>query len=408
MNTLTIRAPSGKLSGKITLPYSKSISNRALILQALSGNKIQISHLSSASDTLELTAALKHTEENVLTGEGGTTYRFLTAYFAQLKGKWALAGSGRMNERPIGGLVDGLVQAGAEITYLGEIGYPPVKIIGRKLEGGTVKLDSAESSQFVSAMLMVAPFMQKGLEIIFNYKQVSAPYINMTIRMLREQGINILEEENRIIIKNGKFLNKPIDVEPDWSSVAFVYQLAAVAPEADILIPGLAKTGLQGDESAADIFRQFGVETIFEEAGARILKRGEGHIAKTFEAYLSGTPDLVISIAVTCAILGIRATLFGVGHLRYKESDRIASLKIELIKIGARTEFDGERLTIIPGKISTGSLLIDPHNDHRIAMAFSAIALMYREIKIIDYQVVEKSFPNFWEELKNLGFQIID
>ena len=397
------------LNGAITLPSSKSISNRVLMIKALSGLDIEITNLSEAKDTQTLLQLL--TTKGLTTfdvGHAGTSMRFLTAFLAMKEGEFILTGSERMQQRPIKILVDALKILGAEIECLNNEGFPPLKIKGKKLPGGEITIDGSVSSQYISALMLVAPYLKNGLKINFEGQVTSKPYIEMTTEVMRYFGAELLWKENSIEIKVGEYVSKDFLVEADWSAASYWYSMVALAKEAEITLFRLQQNSLQGDSVVVKIYENFGVKTEFIENGIRLTKNSSPitHHSPLFLDF-TDCPDLVQTVAVTCAALNIPAKLTGLSTLRIKETDRIAALQTELCKLGYQVNIESDDLTIFPLRHSGESqnLPIKTYNDHRMAMAFAPLALLY-PITIENPEVVIKSYPNFWEDLKRVGFSV--
>lgn len=416
MNQLTISFQKESLDGSFLLPASKSISNRLLILRFLSGKGISIANLSDAEDTRRLGQLLDRIEDYeaqsatdplVLdTGDAGTVFRFLTALLAVTPGEFILTGSAHMLQRPVGPLVEALHQLGAGIEYAGQTGYPPLRFQKNVATGGFTEMDAGISSQFASALLMIGPRLPYGLVLRLKGKAVSQPYLSMTISLLSRFGVHVDNRDNTFTVSSQPILPGHVSVEVDWSSAAFWYEMAALAPQADILLPGLHKESLQGDKAAVDLFRLLGVETIDYPEGIRISKGTMRHAS--FELDLSDYPDLVLPFTVACSMLSQKALIKGVGHLQWKESDRLTALSRELSKTGVVLDISQPGIIELPGTmplpIPTG--YFDPWGDHRLAMAFAPLAIPYGHVGICQPQVVEKSYPAFWNEAKKAGFKL--
>jgi 3-phosphoshikimate 1-carboxyvinyltransferase len=417
MKTITVTKTDKIVKGVLQLPFSKSLSNRLMIIRALTGD-FQILNLAEADDTLLLADLLKKIKERkkktqileLDTGNAGTAMRFLTAYLSSQPGKWLLTGSERMKQRPIGALVDALMVLGAEIDYLGKLGYPPLLIEGKTLKGGDVNVDAGISSQFVSALIMAGPGIPGGITIIPRGEAVSKPYINMTVRLLQYFGIPVKKERNRIIIPESRYQPKEYSVEADWSSASFWYEAAALADEADITLLGLQSGSLQGDSILADIFQNFGVMTEFIEDGVRITRK-----KKKIDGYyfnFSDFPDIAPPVITTCAAMGIRGRFEGLKSLKIKESDRLLALVNEFKKVGITVETGDDQgddlsLEFPPSKMKLSpTLRMDPFGDHRMAMTYAPLALKTGSITIENPDVVKKSYPQFWEHLSLLGFTV--
>ncbi len=401
MFTLPQLAPN--LHGTINLPASKSISNRLLAIRFLSQNDFEIKNLSTSDDTVLMETLLAEMQEcrsaELDCENAGTVFRFLTAICAITEGNWTLTGCAQMQKRPIKPLVDALKSLGATIEYLGEDGFPPLRIQGKTLEGGDIKIDSSISSQFISALLLIAPCMKNGLNITLDGEHVSLPYIQMTANLIHKAGAKANFDEQGNIKIEGLYTDEipAFTVEADWTSASYFYALAVLAKEADLFIPNLQKDSIQGDAIVAELFDPFGIKTRFTEEGAQITKcmRPEDVSYMDFTNH----PDLAQTMAVLCAMLGLEADLSGVETLKYKETDRLLALRTELKKIGIRTEYDEGSLLIFPANIYVNEP-IATYNDHRMAMAFSLLSARLNDIQIENPEVVSKSFPGYWEELR--------
>ncbi|MCK5781539.1 MAG: 3-phosphoshikimate 1-carboxyvinyltransferase [Flavobacteriales bacterium] len=392
------------LKGEIQVGGSKSESNRLLILQALAGKTFEIKNLSNSKDTSLMLDALSNNGEEINIGMAGTAMRFLTAYLSVQEGREAtLTGSDRMKERPIGELVEALKRIGADIEYIGEKGFPPLKIKGKKLKGGKISLNSNISSQFISALMLVAPTMENGLQISLKGKIVSVPYINMTIQLLQKVGVRADMDKKLITINSGEISSvEDLLVESDWSSASYHYSLVASANEANILLGTYRRESFQGDSALAEIYMSLGVETNFLQDKIRLQKSPIFEKPELFELDLNQQPDIAQTIAVTCFNLGIACKLTGLETLRIKETDRLFALKTELEKFGAKVKITSNSLSMdVSNNIET-DILVNTYDDHRMAMAFAPLALK-TDIFIENPNVVEKSYPDFWEHLSELG-----
>ena len=407
----TLSHPTKKLIGTIELTASKSESNRALIIQALCSEKFGIKNLATAQDTETLNKILQSPDSELIdVGPAGTTMRFLTAYFATKIGTRTLTGSDRMKKRPIGILVNALRDLGAHIQYLDKEGFPPLKITGKALRGGEIEMDGNVSSQFISALLLISPELQNGLSINFKSKVTSRPYIDMTLNMMEEFRVYGQWHDNFISVSKQNYHRKSeedyaYEVEADWSAASYWYAMVALSEEADLTIKGLRNPSLQGDAILADVFTFFGVKTEFIDGGIRITKNRikDEHFGFDF----SDCPDLAQTVAVVVSALNIPSMFNGLHTLRIKETDRIEALKTELKKLGTEVEIlDDNCIKITPTTISEESTIISTYEDHRMAMAFSALAMKMKEITIENPDVVKKSYPNFWNDLKSLGFVV--
>ncbi len=403
-----LHKPSRELVGEVTLPASKSISNRLLIIQALSPVKFHIDNLSESDDTRELIRALDPGKTMIDVGHAGTTMRFLTAYFSLTVGDRLLTGSERMRNRPIGKLVETLKQLGAEINYTDKSGYPPLKIKGKILDGGFARIDSSISSQFVSALLMVAPAFKKGLQLELEKRTISSAYIHLTLNLMKEMGIGYTWEGNTISVPHQAYKPKGIKVEADWSAASYWYEMAALADKVDLKINGLSENSLQGDAVVSRLCEDFGVKTTVTDGGL-LLNKGQRTI-REFNYHFIDQPDLVQTFCVLCSLLSVPFRFTGTESLKIKETDRIGALQTELAKLnlhikaspgGDEINYDGNS---VPEKIA--GIRINTYQDHRMAMAFAPAAFVLRELHINDPGVVTKSYPGFWDDLTRVGFNI--
>ncbi|MCX6252635.1 MAG: 3-phosphoshikimate 1-carboxyvinyltransferase [Bacteroidetes bacterium] len=418
MKTVTVNKADKILKGTILLPFSKSISNRLVMIRAMAPEDFRIHHLSEADDTFlleNLLMAIRTKKRNDLqivleTGNAGTAMRFLTAYLSSVPGKWILTGSERMKFRPIGALVDALRSLGAEIEYLAKLGYPPLMIRGKSLRGGEIEVDATVSSQFVSALILIGPGIPGGLTLRLTGQVASKPYINMTVRLLQYFGVDVITESNRIIIPEATYHAREYTVEADWSSAAFWYEFASLSAEADLTLPGLHKNSLQGDTIIASVFQNFGVSTEFMEDGIRLTK-----VKKKIDGYyfnFSDYPDIALPVIATCAASGIRGRFEGLKSLKIKESDRLQAMTNEFEKLGIKMETettpDGNIALEFPSsKIRWGpNLKMETYGDHRMAMTFAPLVFKLGKITIVNPDVVKKSYPRFWEHLIDVGFSV--
>ncbi|MBN2520470.1 MAG: 3-phosphoshikimate 1-carboxyvinyltransferase [Bacteroidales bacterium] len=395
------------LKGEISLTTSKSISNRLLIIKALCNDEIKINNLSESDDTHILLNAFKTNNNIIDAGHAGTSMRFLTAYLAQKEGKWILTGTERMKKRPIGHLVNGLKQLGADIEYAKKEGFPPLKINGKKLSGKHVKIDGSISSQFISSILLIAPSLPDGLILELENKISSVPYIKLTLELMKYFGVEYAWDKNIIKIKKGDYKAKEITVEADWSGASYWYQMAALADIVDLKIFGLNENSLQGDSEVVNIFELLGVETKFINNGIHLLK--SRICVPRLDFNFSDYPDLVQTVVVTCVMKNIPFKISGAESLKIKETDRINALQKELAKYDAKIKekthgtIEWKGITkVIKEKIHS----IKTYEDHRMAMAFAPVAMVKDAVIINNPEVVSKSYPNFWDDLKSVGFLI--
>ncbi|HPS50440.1 MAG TPA: 3-phosphoshikimate 1-carboxyvinyltransferase [Bacteroidales bacterium] len=419
MKSITLSKMDRSLHGVIPLPASKSISNRLLIIQELCGKPFGISNLSEADDTLLLSGLLREMEhakpgKQVLsldTANAGTVMRFLTALLSSRPGRWMLTGSDRMKQRPVGGLVDALISLGAVIDYLGKPGYPPLLVKGTTLKGGTVAIDAGVSSQFISALLMIAPGIPGGLTIKLKGDVVSSPYLKMTIDLMEHFGIRIKSQQNQIRVHPGAYQPKPFTVPADWSAAAFWYEAVAFSARGDLELPGLVPGALQGDAVLAEIYRNFGVHTEFSASGARLTR--EPVKIDGFYFDFTDYPDIAQAVIATRVGLGIRGRFEGLKSLQIKETDRLRAIKSEIEKLGFECNITarGEALAameISPSRHKTiAQPVFETFGDHRMAMSLAPFAMQLGSVRIQNPDVVVKSYPRFWEHLKMTGFQII-
>lgn len=419
MQSLTISNKKSIVQGKITLSGSKSISNRALLIRALSKDFFNIHNLSDSDDTVTLENLLLSNSDVLDAHHAGTTFRFLTAYLATKNGTQILTGSERMQQRPIKALVDALNYLGANITYVNNEGFPPLKISTPKSEWHNhISLPSNISSQYVTALLLIAPTLPKGLTIELEGVIVSKPYIEMTIGMMAFFGINVFTDwENQIIsITHQSYQSRDYFVEADWSAASYYYIIAGLSESADLVLHGLLEDSLQGDAAIVNITRKLGIKTVFENRSVRIIKEKSSIVPEIFEYDFIKEPDIAQSVSVLCAGLGVNALFTGMQTLRIKETDRIAALQNELQKVGVFmnkmpakfSKKTGVEYYMQEGKVifDSGDLpFFDTYNDHRMAMAFAPLSLL-GTIRINDPNVVSKSYPKFWKDLAKLGFEI--
>lgn len=403
MKKLILNNISAKVNGEIFIGGSKSENNRLLILNQLFDNQIEIKNSSDSEDTKLLENALKNTTDKIDIHHAGTAMRFLTAYFAIQDGREiTLTGSERMKQRPIGILVSALNSLGAEISYLGNEGYPPLKIKGRKIEKDFVELKANISSQFITALMLIAPKWEKGLTIQLNGKITSMPYLMMTAELLKKFGIQVERNDNQFKIHPKEKIEKQLHtIESDWSSASYFYSLAALSTNPEIKLNSFFQNSLQGDSALVEIYKtHFGIETDFNSSQIILTKNSDFRF-EDFELNLNETPDIAQTIAVTCAGLKIKCKLTGLETLKVKETDRLTALKNELIKIGAISEITENSIEIIGFEKVSEMPFINTYNDHRMAMSFTPLSVLMH-LKIQDSEVVKKSYPNFWNDLESL------
>jgi 3-phosphoshikimate 1-carboxyvinyltransferase len=390
-----------KINLRIKLPASKSISNRALILNAMAYSPYEIQNLSDCDDTRVTVEALDSNNTTFNIGAAGTAMRFLTAFLSKTVGEWVITGSERMKNRPIKLLVDALNSLGARIEYVDKEGFPPLRIFGSALMGGEITLNGGVSSQYISALMMIGPYMQNGLKIKLEGNVISVPYIQMTMSMMKEFGVNVAFENNEIEIEPQIY--KPIQykVESDWSAASYWYEILSIYGEGQIFLEGLNQNSYQGDSKVAELFEQLGVQTEYQLDG--VLLTSTGNYDSKFEYDFVDQPDLAQTFAVTCCLKGIPFEFIGLQSLKIKETDRIAALTNELKKIGfVLIEPTEGQLAWIGEKCDKAlSISISTYEDHRMAMAFAPVALK-TPIVIEHPEVVSKSYPNFWNDFDKL------
>jgi 3-phosphoshikimate 1-carboxyvinyltransferase len=408
MSNLRIQHPTKQLIGNITLPASKSICNRVLVLNKVLYSNTVIQNISTADDCVIMQHALQQTQGSVDVKNAGTCMRFLTAYYATTPIiDVILQGSERMHNRPIGALVNALIQLGADIDYIDKNGFPPLRIKGKNLHGGIVTVDASTSSQFVSALMLVAPNFKNGLSIQLGKHTVSKPYINLTSDLLKQFGVDVTVKDD-VVIKPYQNQTAPdtFFIEPDWSAAAFWYQFLALAKEGDITLNKLSPNSTQGDAIIANYMERFGISTQYNSQGA-LLTKNNNYLENACYDMLN-YPDMVPAMAVLMCALNIPCTFINVAHLEAKESKRLTALCTELGKCGFDITQNGSKLQI--NKIIEGNLIkptsFNTYQDHRMAMALAPLALFFDEVVINDSEVVEKSYPHFWDDLHQVGFEI--
>ncbi|MCH8331287.1 MAG: 3-phosphoshikimate 1-carboxyvinyltransferase [Bacteroidetes bacterium] len=391
------------IKGHIRLSGSKSISNRLEIINALTEGELNISRKSTSRDTAILHSIINSENSELDAGHGAAVYRFMTALLAIGKGEWILTGSDRMLERPVGELVNALNELGADIHYLDKIGHPPLRIKGSKLSCKKVVIDAHQSSQFVSALLLIAPRIINGLVIDLKETVVSMPYIRMTLKLMAQFGIMCYWVDNIIKVPEQVYQPKAIDVEPDWSSASYYYEIVAFKPGSSVFIEGLKKESIQGDKAIVDIMKELGVDTEFNNDGIQLTHNGQ--VAKEISLNMKNCPDLVQTVVATGIGLKKELEISGIEHLRIKETDRIEALQNEAKQFGASFE-ESSGSWKLKGASAYSGEMIQTYNDHRMAMAFGPLCLVYPDLLLEDRQVVQKSYPEYWDHLAQLGFEV--
>jgi 3-phosphoshikimate 1-carboxyvinyltransferase len=398
--------PPTKIKTEIQLPSSKSISNRGLILNALSLNTEPIINLSDCEDTQVIIDAFNSGSNVFDVKAAGTAMRFLTAFLAGMEGEWIIKGTDRMHERPIYPLADTLLSLGADIRYLEKEGYPPLKINGRQLKGGEVNLSGSISSQFISALLMIAPLMENGLTIHIKNEIISKPYIDLTLSLMRKYDVDAKWSENSIKIKHKRYKPFSLTVESDWSAASYWYEMAALLPGSQIKLPGLEKESMQGDSKIAKLFEYMGVTTEYLPDGLLISKTKQ-ETDRFFYDFVN-EPDLAQTFIATCCFLDIRFVFSGLQSLKIKETDRINAMITEMRKLGFVLQEQKDSILSWSGERcdAEANPVIDTYNDHRMAMALAPASIIYKSVLVNNPEVVSKSYPNFWNDLKSVGFEI--
>ncbi|MBT3541973.1 MAG: 3-phosphoshikimate 1-carboxyvinyltransferase [Flavobacteriaceae bacterium] len=402
---IKIAHPNGHCEGSINITGSKSETNRLLLLQALF-NGFELKNTSNSDDSKVMQKALQTSSDRIDIHHAGTAMRFLTAYFSHIQGRSVvLTGSSRMQERPIQILVDALRDIGASISYEKEEGFPPLKIHGKKLAGGKVELPADVSSQYISALLLLGPVLEQGLELHLVGKITSIPYINMTLSLLNSLGVSTSFEGQLICVSPMKEIKKDIQiVESDWSSASYFFSMAALSETAEIHLTSFRKESLQGDSVLRSIYDNLNVSSHFE-GDTLILKKENKPLPTSLKLDLSKAPDIAQTIAVSCYGLGIGCDLVGLHTLKIKETDRLEALNTELSKLGATIKVTENSLHLSPGINFKENCSIPTYNDHRMAMAFAPLALKI-PLQIEASDVVSKSYPDFWKDMKKLNFQL--
>ncbi|MCI6748930.1 MAG: 3-phosphoshikimate 1-carboxyvinyltransferase [Bacteroidales bacterium] len=398
-----------RIEGEIDLPASKSISNRVLLLNALCATPGRLSNLAQCDDTDAVLSALAQPDASeVNIGAAGTAMRFLTAYFATREGREVVIdGTERMRQRPIGVLVDALRQLGADIEYVEAEGYPPLKITGTRLHGGALTVSGSVSSQYITAILLIAPVIG-GITLTIEGEIISRPYIDMTLALMARYGVKAEWRENVIHVPAGEYTALDFTVEADWSAASYWWAMQAIVPQSRITLKGLEPQSLQGDSRIAELMSQMGVTGNW--CGRYLDLRSNGGVGcccSTF-ADLSGTPDIAQTLVVMLCLMGRPFRITGLRTLRIKETDRLEALRTELRKLGYVVKVEGD--DAISWHFETTAAEASPHictyHDHRMAMAFAPAAIRFPGLIIDDAQVVSKSYPLFWEHLRQAGFKI--
>lgn len=408
-----ITAPS-RIDTTIKLPASKSISNRALIISALAGVKTMPRNISNCDDTEVIVRALHDNPYEIDIKAAGTAMRFMTAYLAVTPGEHVITGTERMKHRPIKVLVDALRYLGADIEYIGEEGFPPLKIRGKALDGGSIEIPGDVSSQYVSALLMIAPMLNGGLELHLTGNIISRPYIDLTIHTMHDYGARVeWTDVDTIVTEPTGYREREFIIENDWSGASYWYETLALMGdrESSIRLPGLIDSSRQGDSGVRYLFSMLGVKTSFEDGiktkPTTVTLKAMRSMLPKLDFDFSGQPDLTQTLVVTCAAMNIPFHFTGLATLRIKESDRIEVLKREMRKLGFVIREENNSELLWDGEQCEATMEpIDTYEDHRMAMAFAPAAVKFPGMRINNPKVVTKSYPNFWKDLQQAGFKI--
>jgi 3-phosphoshikimate 1-carboxyvinyltransferase len=422
------------VNGTVQLTGSKSECNRALVIAALSKGEVKVGNMSDAVDAVTLKAILDlqappiiqtqvvdeqgivfsgglietngiRTNHVVNVGPAGTAMRFLTAYLPLQGNEIILTGSERMQQRPIGVLVDAMRKLGAKIDYVNNEGFPPIKIHGDfHQQADRISIKGDISSQYITALLLIASSLPQGLTLEIDGELTSRPYVEMTLAMLKQAGIQHSWTDNVITVQNQPFAETALHVEPDWSAASYWYAIAALSDEAELFLPGLTPYSLQGDSVITELMANFGITSQFKDGGVYLTKEPKPIFRKVFD--LKECPDLAQTIIVICAALGHDATFTGLETLKIKETDRVFALQTELAKIGVKLTEKGQVYKLnCSQKQMPQRMFVNTYDDHRMAMAFAPLAILIPELEIEDADVVEKSYPAFWKDLEKVGFE---
>ena len=408
-----LKAP-GLINTTIALPASKSISNRALMIQALAGGSIFPTNLSDCDDTRVIFDALRDMPEVIDIKAAGTAMRFLTAFYSTQPGMHILTGTERMKQRPISILVEGLRQLGAKIDYVEQEGYPPLQITGAQLQSKELTLPGDVSSQYISSLLMIGPTLPQGLTLKLTGKVTSLPYIDMTLKLMKDFGATAirdnLQKPMTISVQAGSYQDISYIIENDWSAASYWYEIVALSqdPQAQISLPHLKRDSTQGDSKGADLFSRLGVQTDYTKEGICIYKHGK--LPLRVDADFQEIPDLAQTFVVTCCMLDIPFRFTGLHTLRIKETDRISALINELHKLGYVLSAEGDNTLLWNGEKCQAeeAPVIATYDDHRMAMAFAPVSFKLPNITIEHPEVVSKSYPHFWDNLQQVGFVIMN
>lgn len=409
----TIKAPS-HLNANINLPASKSISNRALVICAMAGGSIKPNNLSDCDDTEVIIDAMEKMPEVINIKAAGTAMRFMTAYLANTPGEHTITGTERMKNRPIKVLVDALRHLGADIAYEEKEGYPPLRIKGKPLQGGQLEVVGNISSQYISALLMTGPIMKNGLVLKLTGEIASRPYIDLTLWTMKEYGADAeWTDVDTITVKPQPYKEVSYQIENDWSASSYWYEMMALNanPDSQVKQEGLMDCSKQGDSVVKYIFSLLGVKSEFADRDciSHVTLKAHRCLLPRLDYDFTGSPDLAQTIVVACCALGVKFKFTGLASLKIKETDRIEALKKELKKVGYVIRDENDNTLIWDGETCPPSFApIDTYEDHRMAMAFAPLAFKFPQIEINDPEVVSKSYPHYWEDLKKVGFEIVE
>lgn len=411
-----VKAPN-RIKAEINLPASKSISNRVLVIHSLSGGNSTLHNLSDCDDTQVMINALRDMPEVIDIKAAGTAMRFMSAYLSVTEGEHVITGTERMKHRPIGVLVDALRRLGADIEYVGEQGYPPLRIRGKQLEGGTLEVPGNISSQYISALLMIGPALRNGLELRLTGDIISRPYIDLTLHVMHEFGCKIeWSSVDTISVKPQRYDDREYVVENDWSASSYWYEMLALSEDKEngVVLPGLRDASRQGDSVVRYLYSLLGVKTAFKNddhgQNTKVALTRHFSALTRMDYDFINQPDLAQTFVVTCCALGIPFHFTGLASLKIKETDRIEALKTEMRKLGyvlrdvndCELEWDGERCE------AEDNPSINTYEDHRMAMSFAPLAITLGCIRINNPEVVSKSYPNYWDDLRKAGFEITE
>jgi len=396
------------LKAFLSITGSKSVSNRLLIIQALIDDFSFLENCSNSKDTCVLTAALTNKNLTKDVGLAGTAMRFLTAFYTIQNSAIVLTGAARMKERPIADLVDALIELGADITYLEKKGFPPLQIRGKNLDGGFLSINASISSQFISALLLIAPYLKNGLQLELLGEVTSKPYINMTLSLMKQYGVEATWVGTKISVLPGTYSSQVSQVESDWSSISYIYEVLALSKSGEVCISQVSEASFQGDSKIMEFYRSFGVCSRIENGQLFLKKESNFTLPKMLNFDCKATPDLAQTIAATACGLGVQVKISGLQTLPLKETNRLMALKVELAKCGAKVIItNNDTLEVFPlPTMPFIDLEFETYEDHRMAMSLAPLALKSKSVLIDDAEVVNKSYKNFWEDLRLLSFNI--